>query len=82
MAELIIRTPEDVKKLEGWKIEKAEVIPPGRIMLKISHPAASCHVQIVITPGVTMGLSGNIVLATSGILIEGRDVVEDKGSDG
>ena len=78
MPELIIKHPEDIKKLAGWTIVEAGTLPPpGGVGLKLSHPAASCQVVILFKPGVVMGLSGNVVTATSTLGVESRDVDEE-----
>lgn len=78
MPELVISKPEDIKKLQGWTIEEAGMLPPPKIGigLKISHPAAAIPVVVLITASVAMGLSGNVVVANPGLHIESKDIIE------
>ena len=78
MAELIIKTPGDLKKLEGWRIERVGIAQGGILVIRVSHPVASCHVEILVRPQVTMGLSGNIVMANPEMLVKSRDIMEEE----
>ena len=80
MSELNIKEPRDLKKLVGWIIDEVTITPAG-VVLRMSHLAAACPVDIIIRAETHMGLSGNVVIANSGLFIEARDVVlpQEKG---
>jgi copper homeostasis protein CutC len=74
--ELVIQSAEDLKKLQGWQIEAAtysvEGVDPS-VRLKITHPAASCPVMVIIRPQVSFGRSGNIFLVNQALTIQTQD---------
>lgn len=78
MPELVITKPEDIKKLQGWTIMEAGLLPPprGGVGLKISHPAAAIPVVVLITAQAMMGLSGEVVIAKAGLNVESKDIIE------
>ena len=83
MPELEIKSPQDIGKLVGWKIESAnvEVTKQGAgavafIVLHISHVAAEKEVRLQITPVPELTMMANTVVAGSGLNIQSTDVKE------
>ncbi len=78
MPELSIVTEEDLKKLEGWQIRKAEPFPPESpipgFILEMTHQAASVPVRLIIHAHVQMVLSGNSVTAIPQMTFQSEDI--------
>ena len=63
MSELEIKSVQDLAKLTGWTVVKAEVVSGANIaipkfILEIGHPAAEKNVRLVISPNILMQFSG------------------------
>ena len=70
---------QTVKKLKGWVIEDAELIPSREtpsLRLRICHLAAATRVDLFFQPVVTLAVQGKQVTAIVGLLLKPRDVVE------
>ena len=81
MPELVISNAQEINKLEGWRVESAElqVLQQGNakitsLLVKISHVAAEKQVMLRITPSIELIISGNTVVAGSGLYLQTTDV--------
>jgi len=82
MAELTLRSKEDVKKLEGWTI-KAVSIREGLgvgCRLTITHPLAGCPVELSFFPRIQFGKGVNDTMqVTPALTLEVKDVALGEG---
>jgi hypothetical protein len=75
--EVELKTPEDIKKLEGWTITGAHLQregPDPQLVLQMSHPLAGTPIQVAITPVITFGRNGNIMIANTALNLKTQDI--------
>ncbi len=74
--ELSIKSPIDLQKIEGWTIQKVELLPgaDAGFRIEITHPVAACPVNLIIMSGVQFGRSGNIVLCNGTLIFKTEDI--------
>ena len=81
MAELELKSTDDLKKLKGWTVQRA-FKAGDRVMaiaLVLSHPAAEKKIMVIIDATVKMGRSGQVVVAQEKLEISVKDVIEPQG---
>jgi len=80
MAELNIKSVQDLSKLNGCRIENAQFSVNGVdpvITLDVSHPALIGKIARISFIGtVSFGRSGNVFLVNTGITIHTEDIIK------
>lgn len=82
MAELEIKTVDDLSKLVGWTIIKASLgnilMPNGvsgsGIVIRLSHPAAEKQIDFAILTKPGVALNGNMITVNTNHLVKAFDV--------
>lgn len=77
MAELELKTPQDLTKLEGWEIIKAENLSDGvdpYLVLQLRHIAAEKPIKLVIRPATALGRCGNLITCNLQLRVKTEDV--------
>ena len=65
-------------EIKGWTIQEVISASRTQIVFRITHPLAEHPVALILDCEVTMGRSGNVVIATELLKISAKDILEEK----
>lgn len=73
---MMFNKPGDLRQLVGWKIDDVQFAPGARLVLIVSHVIAPNKMRLIITPGVQVGMTGNITIHNPMLNLASEPVVE------
>lgn len=73
---MMFNKPEDLRQLVGWVIDNVQFAPGARLILTVSHMAAPNKMQIILTPGIQVGMSGNMTVHNPMMNVASEPVAE------
>jgi hypothetical protein len=68
---------EDLRKLEGWVIDKVSYEPPG-LRLTLSHYASPTYLVVILTPQTGIGLNNGFIQATTAMHIKAEEFPKEQ----
>ena len=76
MSQVTIKELNDLKKLEGFRIEDVKVTmgPDAALLLRLSHPVAERQVMFKVVSGIKFGRTGNVMISNSTLTFGTEDV--------